>query len=650
MATQQQETTFVNETLTTFPPTNFTGMKLGADVRLGSLTFNTFDETNRIVWVVTDIEGWWTLPEPEFNDAQRSYGDGSFDIDGRWLARLITLKGVFLVDDPAKVPTARDILATATDLVYKGAWLIAQESVGTAKAAFVRLNGQPEITTVNARGRTEFSIPLKAADPIKYIWLGGAGTTNSYTASSSVTPPNTLSVTNAGTAVVPTRLTVTGPIASPAYITNTTTGKTVVIDQPLAGANTTGNVVQKQYTNGVVTLTTSTPHLARVGSQITVAAGVDSRLSGTYTVTRVPSSVEVQYNRTISTTVAIQSQALTVTDTSTGDSSVTITTGSAHGYSVGDVVFVTGIGNAFNGSFEILTVPLSTTFTYNHTRARELTYRSLLADTVTLTTSTPHGYANNTVVTVSGLGKPFDGSKTITAKSDYQFTYPAATKKTPSNVSWTFSGTVGAKCYYTVTLTFGAAHGFVKGDSITIAGVYTSDGKAPGIVNGNFSVSSSTSTTLTYRATPPKTYASYLRSYTGKTATYNTAQSAITFRAAQSSVRLADRPERATGNGYFVRASAGLSTSIAGTAQFVGIVPTTVSSTFTHGPDTIIIDSSDRSVSLNGSNAGARAVLTATSDWLYLNAGANSISFRDDGKTSGQTGTLKVEHRSGWLS
>jgi hypothetical protein len=34
----------------------------------------------------------------------------------------------------------------------------------------VRLSGQPDIETVNARGRTEFSISLRAADPIKYEW------------------------------------------------------------------------------------------------------------------------------------------------------------------------------------------------------------------------------------------------------------------------------------------------------------------------------------------------------------------------------------------------------------------------------------------------------------------------------------------------
>lgn len=651
MATQAQENAFVNESLTALPPTNFTGMKLGADVRLGSLTFNTFDEVNRIVWVITDIEGWWTLPEPEFNDIPRAFGDGSYDIDGRWLPRLINLRGVFLVDDPTKVPTARDILTSASNLVYTGAWLIAQESVGTAKAAYVRLNGQPEINTVNARGRTEFSIPLKAADPIKYIWLGGAGTSNSYTASSSVTPPNTFSVTNSGTALVPTRLTVTGPITGPAYILNTTTGKTMVIDQPLAGSGQTGNVVLKEYTNGVVTLTTSNPHLARVGSSITVAAGVDSRLSGTYTVTRVPSSIEVQYNRTISTTVGVTAQSLTVSDAATGDGSVTITTGSAHGYAVGDVVLLNGIGNAFVGSYEILTTPTSTTFTYNHTRGRELTYRSLLADTVTLTTATPHGYATGTSVIIAGLGKPFDGTKTVTAKNDYQFTYAAATKKTPSTVAWTFSGTVGGKCYYTVTLTFGSAHGFLKGDPITVAAMYNSDGVKPPILNANYTVSTvPTTTTLTFRATPSTTSAAGLKAFTKTVSSYNTTLAARALRASQSAVRLADRPERATGAGVFVRATANISTSLAGTAQFVGIVPTTVSSTFTHGPDVLIIDSSDRSVTLNGSNPGARAALTAASDWIYLQAGSNSITFRDDGKTSGQTGTLRVEHRSGWLS
>jgi phage-related protein len=54
--------------------------------------------------------------------------------------------------------------------VYRGAWLVVHENP-VKKGTFVRLSGRPEINTVSARGRTDFSIGLKAADPIKYEYL-----------------------------------------------------------------------------------------------------------------------------------------------------------------------------------------------------------------------------------------------------------------------------------------------------------------------------------------------------------------------------------------------------------------------------------------------------------------------------------------------
>lgn len=227
---QARENKYVNLGLTPLPYPKITGMKLNADIALGGLILNTVDEDG-IVWVCTDIEGWWTHPEPEVRDIPRGWGDGSYDVRGRYQARDITLNGVFLVPDPSYVPAARSKLIKETDLVYIGGWLMTDES--PTKASYVRLSGRPEISTVNSRGRTEFSIGLRAPDPLKYEWYSGhelgfravtiAGENSGVVGSGSGV------VTNTGNAYAPVVLEVTGPIVGPATILNETTNESITI-------------------------------------------------------------------------------------------------------------------------------------------------------------------------------------------------------------------------------------------------------------------------------------------------------------------------------------------------------------------------------------------------------------------------------------
>lgn len=166
---QAQENRIVNRALTKLPAPHVTGLKLRGDIQLGGLLLNTIDD-NDVIWVCTDIQGWWNLPDPELPDLPRGWGDGSYDAKGRYAARLMTLNGAFLTQDPSQVEAARETLFKAIDLVYDSVELIVLESP-TAKSSMVRLSGRPEIDTVTARGRTEFSIGLKASDPIKYEFL-----------------------------------------------------------------------------------------------------------------------------------------------------------------------------------------------------------------------------------------------------------------------------------------------------------------------------------------------------------------------------------------------------------------------------------------------------------------------------------------------
>lgn len=221
---QSEENKLVNKALTKFPIPHFSGLKLEADIKLGSLVLNTIDPVTNVVWVCTDIEGWWNFPEPQLPDLIRGWGDGSYDARGRYASRIITLRGVFLTQDPSQVPAARAKLIEAADLVYKGAWLVVNE--GPQKGAFVRLSGRPEIATISPRGRTEFSIGLRAADPIKYEFVDSDP--DGYRLVTLTPSSPTIAINNIGNTNVPVVIelskgfTVSNP-TNPPTITNSST-------------------------------------------------------------------------------------------------------------------------------------------------------------------------------------------------------------------------------------------------------------------------------------------------------------------------------------------------------------------------------------------------------------------------------------------
>jgi len=107
----------------------YTGLKGSVITRM---TLNTIDEGG-VVWVCTDITGWWTPAEPEFPEVTKAFGDGTYDASGRFLARILTLEGSILCPSPDYTPAARDYFSESVNLVYKGAWLKTTErQIGTS--------------------------------------------------------------------------------------------------------------------------------------------------------------------------------------------------------------------------------------------------------------------------------------------------------------------------------------------------------------------------------------------------------------------------------------------------------------------------------------------------------------------------------------
>jgi hypothetical protein len=289
---QAQKNRITQQALTPLPEPHLTGMKLQEDIILNDFVFNNVDEYG-VLWVITDIKGWWSPPAPEMPDIKRGWADGSYDVKGRYNARDLTLEGSILCTDPTLAAEARRRLVAQINLVRQGGWLRTNES--PTKASWVRLSGEPNFETVNARGRIDFSIGLRAADPIKYSWneLNEDGYDVEEILAKSTTPARSgkSTLTNQGDFDVSAYFKVTGPITGPAIILNETNGESISIVEPLRNI-VTGTIISKSITGGVVTLTTSAAHVLQIGDSVEIfslGTGIDgdrfiiSRTSNTFT-------------------------------------------------------------------------------------------------------------------------------------------------------------------------------------------------------------------------------------------------------------------------------------------------------------------------------------------------------------------------------
>jgi hypothetical protein len=275
---QSQKNRITEQALTPLPQPHLTGMKLQEDIILNDFVFNTVDDFG-VLWVITDIKGWWTPPSPDMPDIKRGWADGSYDVKGRYNARDLTLEGSILCTDPSLAADARRRLVAQINLVRQGGWLKTYEN--PLKASWVRLSGEPNFETVNARGRIDFSIGLRASDPIKYSWneLDSQGYNIEEILAKSIAPARTGKsvLINEGDYPVSAYFKITGPITGPAVILNETNGEFITIVEPLRSI-VTGSIISKSITGGLVTLTTSTNHVLQVGDSVEIfslGAGID---------------------------------------------------------------------------------------------------------------------------------------------------------------------------------------------------------------------------------------------------------------------------------------------------------------------------------------------------------------------------------------
>lgn len=483
---QARESHLVDRGLTVIQPDPITKLKLDANIILNDFVFNTIDDFD-VVWVITNIEGWWNTAESDLPSVEKGFGDGAYDTQGRYASRSLTVSGSFLVPHPNKVEEARDRLTKAANLVYSGGWL--KTGNNPTRASFVRLAGAIEFETVNTRGRTNFTIPLRAADPIKYSWNAadpeGYEVVELPVKNAEAGLSGSTTVENLGNYPVPVYFEITGPVLSPATIYNRTTDELIIITQEVRG-RLAEQLINKQLRfnvetlEDVATITTTNEHSFSVGD-IVLISNVGGEFDGERVVSSVPTNTTFTFKGESADIFFVAQKKL-----ENGVSELRTTT--SHNFSPGDEIIISGVDAVFDGPHEIATTPSSNTFTFARTRIppASVVSKILVANIATLTTANPHEFILGETVEVSGVDTNFNGSHVVTGiPSPTEFSYAATRTNAREVVNKSMSNDI-------VTLTTANAHGFVPEETVNISNVSFS-------INGGYTiVDTPTSTTFTY--------------------------------------------------------------------------------------------------------------------------------------------------------
>ena len=485
--TPAEEAYSVNRGLQNLESNEIEKLRLRGDIVLGDFIFNTIDSTG-VVWVVTDIENWWAPPPSDVDVIERGFGDGAYEVAGRFTSRPLVIEGVFLAPDPALVEAARDRLVAACNLVRTGAWL--KTGTSPIRASYVYLGGDVSIDTVNTRGRTEFSIALRAPDPIKYSWNDAAP--DGYEIAEIPVRNSALGLSgqdvieNIGNYNVPCIFEITGPFAGPGTLFNRTTNELILITQSLKGRLSRA-IVNKELSFDVASLTdiarltTTEPHDFSVGDSVFIS-GIGDPFDGDQTITSVPTSTTFTYATSAADVESVSFKTF-------NNGTATLETTQEHGFTAGQSIVISGVDALFNTSgATILSTPTAKTFTYaaNRSTPQTLSSAQLTSNIATLSTTQPHGFIVGEEVTISGAGVNYDGTFEIIA--------------TPSTTSFSYAFTrtnsrgVIAKAMTNdlVTLTTSETHGFVENETVNIENVDLS-------LNGGYEIDSATANTFTYR-------------------------------------------------------------------------------------------------------------------------------------------------------
>lgn len=402
VATQGRENLAVDRGLQEKFTPDLGRLELSGNIILGNFILNQMDAYGN-AWVVRDIEGWWQPPNADMPEVPRGEGDGSYEVTGRFTSRSITIKGTILPPSPSKVEFARDRLVQAANLVRQGAWF--KTGSNPIRASFVYLDSDIEVETVNIQGRTDFEITLRAADPIKYAWNDASP--DGYEVFE--IPAKNSEQDISGTGVIEN----IGNYNVPVFLE---------VSGPFTGPGTIFN----KATQELVILT----------------QGLKGPISRS--VVNKQLAFDVDQLKDVAT----------------------LTTTEAHGFSVGDSVFVSGIGAPFDGDQLITGTPTDTTFTFDADAAEvtNIAFKALSEGIATIRTTDPHGLSAGDQVTIASVDSVFDGTHTVL--------------ETPTTTSFTFTQNrvpprrivFGSLISNIATITTSDVHNFIVGETVVVSG------------------------------------------------------------------------------------------------------------------------------------------------------------------------------------
>ena len=328
-----------------------------------------------------------------------------------------------------------------------------------------------------------------------------------------------------------------------AHAFNTSNSALMALSSTTFGISGVASVASLTRSGTTVTAATSTAHGFSTGQSVTISGANQTEYNGLFTVTVSDSThftFTVVENPTSPATGTITLskpaanfavltliRAAASSDASTGATdTATATTTAAHGLIAGQAITLSGATQTeYNGALTVVSVPTTTSFTFtvainpaiSATVAGTSTVSgvskanaslSRLGKTVTVTTSTNHGFANSGTVAMTGVTpSTYNGSFSFTKTGNKTFTYnlTALSPTTPALGIITGTGTASPLTLTALTRAAGStvasgttsvAHGLSIGNTIVISGASQT------AYNGTFSVATVPSTTtFTYAVT-----------------------------------------------------------------------------------------------------------------------------------------------------
>jgi len=273
-------------------------------------------------------------------------------------------------------------------------------------------------------------------------------------------------------------------------------------------------VINKQLTSNVVTLTTSDTHYLVPGEQIDVELPQSIPLAKkSLTSNVVTLTTSVPHGFSVGDAVDVQSiEQSTIVSKSRTSNVVTLTTAAPNGIAVSDSIVVALPVTAVPQQKQLTSNVATLTFQHEHGLSAgdtvvvalpvtaTVSSKTLASNQATLTTAAPHNFAVGDTITVSLpstatiTGKARSGALVvITTSSAHGFSLGDSVLMALPTTA-TLTGTMTGDVNSLVTVTTTAAHGFSVGDQVTFAGLALSRWNSTWIIE-----TVPTSTTFTFR-------------------------------------------------------------------------------------------------------------------------------------------------------